>query len=204
MPILLRRHGILGRTLVEGFDGFAIHLASHENVAAALSRENRFGRFRLGGARAVEYGLDVTVPVCANPSAALKHAARVTDRGRLTIWPPCCYLNTRHKRWKIPFFCSFLGIVFAGAAGVAVEPAAWPAAWRAARRATGSAGTCPSPLRAGNRWSARRGRTAWRPAVRYPSRQPWSCRRGRRATGTRQPARCQRCRPRIASWDSPA
>src|SRR5664280_2887469 len=90
--------------------------------------------------------LGVIVPVCVNPSAALIHAARVTDRGRLTIWPPCCYLNTRNNRWRIPFFCSFLGSSLGDAGGGAVEPAAaWPEAWRAARRAAGSGGACPSP-----------------------------------------------------------
>src|SRR5450759_1912812 len=66
------------------------------------------------------------VPVCANPSAALKHAARVTDRGRLTIWPPCCYLSTRHNRWRNPFFSGFLVSSLGEAGGGAVE-SAWPA-----------------------------------------------------------------------------
>src|ERR1035437_387983 len=86
------------------------------------------------------------MPVCANPRAALMHAARVTDRGRLTIWPPCCYLNTRHNRWRIPFLSAgFLVSSFGGAGGGAVEFAAWPDAWRAARRAAVSGGACPSP-----------------------------------------------------------
>src|ERR1035437_3229471 len=90
--------------------------------------------------------LVVIVPVCANERAALKHAARVMDRGRLTIWPPCCYLNTRNNRWRIPFFSpGFLGSSFGDAGGGPVDPAACPEDWRAARRETGSGGTCPSP-----------------------------------------------------------
>src|ERR1019366_5255528 len=41
----IAQHGIFRRTLAEGFDGLTIHLASHENIAAALGGENRFGRF---------------------------------------------------------------------------------------------------------------------------------------------------------------
>src|ERR1039458_8640865 len=90
--------------------------------------------------------LGVIVPVCANPRAALRHAARVTDRGRLTIWmAPCCYLNTRNNRWRIPFFCFFLGSSWGDAGGGGVGLAAWPEACRAARRAAGSGGACPSP-----------------------------------------------------------
>src|ERR1035441_5662161 len=79
--------------------------------------------------------LGVSLSDWANPRAAQKHAARVTDRGRLTMRPPCCYLNTRSNRWRIPFFSGGFLVWSCGDGGGAAVPAAWPAAWRGAGRA---------------------------------------------------------------------
>src|SRR5664279_5364751 len=158
MPILLRSTGSFGEPSLKA------SMASRY-ILRAMKMSPRFSADRTGlGVSAWAARVPSTmelggiVPVCANPRAALMHAARVTDRGRLTIWPPCCYLNTRHNRWRNPFFSAgFLVSSFGDAGGGAVEFAAWPAAWRAARREAGSGGACPSPCEPGIVGAARAG-----------------------------------------------
>src|ERR1019366_6615460 len=142
----IAQHGIFRRTLAEGFDGLTIHLASHENIAAALGGENRFGRFHLGGAGAVDHGVGSNCARLCEPESGADARRQRHGPRSVNHMAPCCYLNTRHMRWRTPLFSAgFLVSSFGDAGGGTAAAAAWPEDWRAARRAAESGGAIPSP-----------------------------------------------------------
>src|ERR1035438_2661828 len=161
MPSLLRSTGSLGEPWLKASMASLYILRAMKTSPRFSADRGVFDVSTWAARLASTMELGGSVSVCANPRAAQKHAARVTDRGRLTISPPCCYLNTRHIRWRIPFFSGCFLVWSCGDGGGAAVPAAWPAAWRAARRAADSGGACPSPcdpvivvaLRAGGAWA---------------------------------------------------
>src|ERR1039458_4733659 len=140
MPSLLRSTGSLGEPWLKASMASLYILRAMKISPRASAVRDVFGA-STWAARLPTQELGGSVSVCADARAAQKHAARVTDRGRLTISPPCCYLNTRQIRWRIPFFSGGFLVSSFGDGGGAAVPAAWPAA----RLAAGSGGACPSP-----------------------------------------------------------
>src|ERR1039458_6956133 len=103
MPSLLRSTGSLGEPWLKASMASLYILRAMKISPRASAVRDVFGA-STWAARLPTQELGGSVSVCADARAAQKHAARVTDRGRLTISPPCCYLNTCHNRWRIPFF----------------------------------------------------------------------------------------------------
>src|ERR1035441_3627947 len=108
MPSLLRSTGSLGEPWLKASMASLYILRAMKISPRASAVRDVFGASTWAARLPSTRELGGGVSVCAKPRAAQKHAARVTDRGRLTIRPPSCYLNTRQIRWRIPFFSGFL------------------------------------------------------------------------------------------------
>src|ERR1035441_7014908 len=122
MPSLLRSTGSLGEPSLKASMASRYILRAMKISPRFSAVRDVFGASAWAARLPSTMELGVSLSDWANPRAAQKHAARVTDRGRLTLRPSRDALTTRHSRWRIPFSSGGLLVWSCGDGGGAAVP----------------------------------------------------------------------------------